>query len=257
MSHDPEVPRRSVIGRVARILSAFDRQRRSMPLTMLAQRAGLPVPTTYRLVTELIQHGLLERGPDKEIKIGLRLWELSTRGSDTLSLRDTALPYLEDLHEHLGQLVTLAVLDNGTVLYLERLAPETFTLERALVAQRHPLHAASSGLILLAYSPAEFQAEFLQKPLARYTERTVTDPKTLRRVLADIRQRRYSIVPGIGTAGWTGIAVPVFGPKKTVVAALSAVYPPGQDDPAAAIPALQSAAFGISMALGAEPPVRR
>src|SRR5687767_8108646 len=64
VSNDQEDQRRSVIGRVARILSAFDRQQRSMPLTVLAQRADLPVPTAYRLVTELIQHGLLERGPD-------------------------------------------------------------------------------------------------------------------------------------------------------------------------------------------------
>jgi DNA-binding IclR family transcriptional regulator len=257
VSNDQEDQRRSVIGRVARILSAFDRQQRSMPLTVLAQRADLPVPTAYRLVTELIQHGLLERGPDKEIRIGLRLWELSTRGSETLSLRDTALPYLEDLHEHLGKLVTLAVLDHGTVLYLERLAPKDFTLERALIAQRHPIHAASSGFVLLAYSPAEFQDEFLKKPLARYTQWTVTDPKILRMMLADIRQRRYSMVPGVGTVGWTGIAVPVFGAKNTVVAAISAVYPQGQEDAATAIPALQAAAFGISMALGATPPARR
>ncbi|MFC0249721.1 IclR family transcriptional regulator [Citricoccus parietis] len=253
MPSTQESHRRSVIGRVSQILSAFDRHQRSMPLTTLAQRAGLPVPTTYRLVTELIHYGLLERDEEKDIRIGMRLWELSTRGNDTLSLRDTALPYLEDLHEHLHLMVSLSVLNHGTVLYLERLAPEDFTVDRAHVAQRHPLHGASSGMVLLAYADPEFQEEFLSRPLPRYTERTVTDPAILRRMLSEVRKKRHSIVAGIGTPGWTGMAVPVFGANNSMVAALSTVAPMGSEDPATAIPALQTAAFGISMALGATP----
>ncbi|WAH96326.1 IclR family transcriptional regulator [Arthrobacter sp. MMS18-M83] len=246
----------SVITRVARILASFDRQNRSMPLTVLAERAGLPVPTAYRLVTELVRHGLLERDESKQIRIGLRLWELSTRGSDTLSLRDTALPYMEDLFESLGKLTTLSVLEGRTLLYVERLTPGGLNLNRALVAQRHPVHAASSGLVLLAYATPEFQAEFLSRPLARYTPDTVTDPDVLRKMLADIRQRRCCIAPGIGTAGWTGMAVPVFGPGNRVAAALSVVYELGTERPTEAIPAMQAASFGISMALGAQPPRR-
>nr|WP_307481264.1 IclR family transcriptional regulator [Pseudarthrobacter sulfonivorans] len=246
-------PGESVISRVARIFSAFDRKNRSMPLAMLAERADLPVPTAYRLVTELVRHGLLERGPDKQIRIGMRLWELSTRGNDRLAVRDIALPYMEDLFESLGQLVTLAVLDGGTVLYLERLTPEWFKLERAHVAQRHPIHGASSGLVLLAYASNEYQEQFLKRPLLRMTEDTVTDPDVLRKMLADIRQRRHAIVPGIGTRGWTGIAVPIFAQDGSAVAALSVVYARGTEKPTTAIPALQAAAFAISMALGAKP----
>src|SRR5699024_2360498 len=143
-------------------------------------RADLPVPTTYRLVTELIHYGLLERDEEKNIRIGLRLWELSARGNDTLSIRDTAFPYIENLHNQLNQFVSLAVLSHGTVLYLERLAPDDFDVDRAHVAQRHPLHAASSGLVLLAYASAEFQDEFLSRPLQKFTKNTVTDPKILR-----------------------------------------------------------------------------
>ncbi|MBT2535480.1 IclR family transcriptional regulator [Arthrobacter sp. ISL-69] len=249
-------PGESVITKVARILASFDRQQRSLPLTVLADRAGLPVPTTYRLVSELVRHGLLERDESKQIRIGLRLWELSTRGSDALSLRDTALPYMEDLFESLGRLTTLSVLEGRTILYLERLTPEGLDLNRALVAQRHPIHAASSGLVLLAFAPAAFQEQFLSKPLARYTPDTVTDPQTIRKMLADIRQKRACIAPGIGTPGWTGMAVPVFGTGNRVVAALSVVYALGTERAAEAIPAMQAASFGISMALGAQPPRR-
>ncbi|GAA4670755.1 IclR family transcriptional regulator [Gordonia humi] len=246
----------SVISRVARILAAFDRETRSMPLTVLADRTGLPLPTTYRLVSELVRYGLLERDADKQIRVGLRLWELSTRGNETLSLRDTALPYMEDLFESLGCLTTLSVLDGGTLLYVERMTPTGFSLDRALVAQRHPIHAASSGLVLLAFAPADVQDEFLTKPLRKYTENTITDERTLRRLLAEIRKQRFCSAPGIGTPGWTGMAVPIFGAARQVVAALSVVYESGTERPREAVPALHSASFGISMALGVKPPRR-
>jgi DNA-binding IclR family transcriptional regulator len=245
--------RETVIGRVARILAAFDRKNAALPLSVLAERADLPVPTAYRLATELVRHGLLERDEDKKIRVGMRLWELSTRGNDRLTIRNIALPYLENLFESLGQLTLLGVLDGGTVLYLERLTPEGMDVERAHIGQRHPIHAASTGLVLLAFSPLTFQEEFLRRTLPRYTADTVTDPEILRRQLALIRRQRYAVATGIGMPDWTGMAVPLFDYDKSVVAALSVVYPRGKENAAAAIPALQAASFAISMTLASRP----
>ncbi|MFW0786382.1 IclR family transcriptional regulator [Gordonia sp. CPCC 206044] len=246
--------RESVIARVARILASFDRQNAALPLSVLAERADLPVPTAYRLVTELARHGLLERDEDKRIRVGMRLWELSTRGNDRLTIRNIALPYLENLFESLGQLTTLGVLDGGTVLYLERLTPAGTDVERAHIGQRHPIHAASTGMVLLAFSPRAFQEEYLNRPLPKYTVDTVTDPNILRRQLALIRRQRYAVTPGIGMPDWTGMAVPILGYDKTIVAALSVVYPRGKENAAAAIPALQAAGFAISMSLSPRAP---
>ena len=255
MTASPRGPhdRESVIGRVARILAAFDRWNSALPLSVLAERADLPVPTAYRLVTELVKYGLLERDEDKLIRVGMRLWELSTRGNDRLTIRNLALPHMENLFESLGQLTTLGVLDGGTVLYLERLTPEGMDVERAHIGQRHPIHAASTGLVLLAFSPLNVQEDFLSRPLPKYTADTVTDPGILRRQLAMIRRQRYAVAPGIGMPDWTGMAVPILGADRLAVAALSVVYARGKENAAAAIPALQAAAFAISMTLGSRP----
>lgn len=237
-----------MIGRVARILAAFDRQNSALSLSALAYRADLPVPTAYRLVTELVKYGLLERDEDKQIRVGMRLWELSTRGNDRLGIRNIALPYMEDLFESLGQLTTLGVLDRGSVLYLERLTPDGMQVERAHIAQRHPIHAGSTGLVLLAFSPPEIQEDFLRRPLARYTPDTVTDPAVLRRQLATIRRERCAVVPGVGMVDWTGMAVPILDREKMAVAALSVVYPRGREHPGA-LQALHTAAFAISTTL--------
>ena len=85
----------SVIGRVVRLLNAFDRQQPSMTLSGLAHRASLPLTTAHRLVEELVKYGLIERDPDGQLRVGLRLWELAARGSRALTLREIALPFIK------------------------------------------------------------------------------------------------------------------------------------------------------------------
>jgi DNA-binding IclR family transcriptional regulator len=112
-----------------------------------------------------------------------------------------------------------------------------------------PIHAASSGLALVAFVPPAVQAQVLSKPLAAVTPETITDPRLIRKHLAEIRQRGYVALPGIGVTEWTGIAVPVFGPGRTVAAALNAIVPRQDAAVPLIVPALLTAAHGISRAL--------
>ncbi|QCB95858.1 IclR family transcriptional regulator [Arthrobacter sp. PAMC25564] len=242
----------SVIGRVVRLMSAFDRQMPSMSLSGLARRAGLPLTTAHRLVEELARHGLIERSDDGELRVGMRMWELAARGSQALNLHEVALPFMEDVQAAVHQHTTLAVLDRGTVLYVERLSAADSALDSAHIAQRMPVHAASSGLVLLAYSPPSRQDEVLAGRLEQVTPETITDPLIIRKHLAEIRQRGFVALPGIGVTDWLGIAVPVFGPENKIVAALNAIVPRGEADVPITVPALLTAAHGISRGLGAE-----
>ena len=114
-----------------------------------------------------------------------------------------------------------------------------------------PVHAASSGLVLLAYSGPAVQEEVLSGRLEKVTPETITDPPLIRKHLAEIRQRGYVAIPGIGVSEWTGIAVPVFGPDGTVAAALNAIVPRGEAAVPFTVPALLTAAHGIARALKA------
>jgi DNA-binding IclR family transcriptional regulator len=246
----PRTGGESLISRVVRVLEAFDRTTEPLALSTLSNRTGLPLPTVYRLVTELARYGVLERTPDKRIRIGIHLWELSAQGNRGTSVRDAALPFMIDLRAALHEIVAVSVLDKGTALFLERLAPPETTLEAGRMAERHPLHASSAGLVLLAFRPVEEQQRVLTGPLERITEETVTDPARLRRTLADARRRRMVCLPGIGATDWTALAVPVAGPGDEVVAALSLIYHRGTEKPLKHAPAMHTAALGIARVLG-------
>lgn len=239
----------SVIERAVRILEQFGPDSPELGVSALARRARLPVSTTHRLVEELVGHRLLERTDGRRLRIGVRLWEISLRASTVLTLRQAAQPYLEDLHSVVRQNVSLGVLEGADVLYLERLsAPEAIT-NLTRVAGRLPAHAVSSGHVLLAHASSEVRDAVLANPLARVTERTITSPAKLRRVLAEVRRVGYAIAAGQVEESGTGVAAPIRDGSGVVVAALSLTIPMDLG-PQRVLPALLAAARGISRSMG-------
>src|SRR3954471_20962902 len=132
----------SSLARAVRIIAAFTPDDLSLRVSEIARRTDLHVATASRLIAELTAHGLLERGPDREVRVGVRLWELAARASPTLSLRDAALPYLSDVHAVVGQHAQLGLLDGQEVLFIERLSARDAVINYSRIAGRLALHTS-------------------------------------------------------------------------------------------------------------------
>ncbi|MFE9847199.1 IclR family transcriptional regulator [Streptomyces sp. NPDC005576] len=152
--------------------------------------------TASRLVAELVSHEVLARDADRRVRIGLHMWELVTRASAALSLRDKAMPFMEGVHDVVGHHVQLGVLDGEEVLFLERLSTPGAVVNYPRIAGRLPLHASSSGLVRPAHGPTDLRERILTEPLHRYTAHTPPDAPRLRAALADVRQQGYACCPG-------------------------------------------------------------
>ena len=238
----------SSLARAVRILEAFTPDEPALGVSEIARRAGLHVATASRLVAELADRGLLERGPDREVRIGVRMWELASRASPTRSLRDAAMPFLEDLHAVVGHHAQLAVLDGADVLFVERLSARDAVINYSRIAGRLPLHISSSGHVLMTYGPPEILDRVLSRPLERYTAATITSADQLRAAFDQVRRQGYALLAGHVHDDATGIAVPVRDGLGDVVAALSVIVP-NDDRAVSAVPALLAAARGVSRSL--------
>jgi DNA-binding IclR family transcriptional regulator len=215
----------SVLERTIRVLEAFSANDSSLRVSDVARRANLPLSTASRQIAELIDHGLLTRGQDGQIRIGRRLWELASRASPLLSLREAVMPALEQVHARTGHHVQLGILAGHEVMFIERLSAENAVVNITRIAERLPLHASSSGLVLLAYGSSRLQDAVLSRPMHRYTRHTVTTADELTGLLAHIRRNGYVICPGFIHEDATGVAVPVRNLDRRVVAALSVIVP--------------------------------
>jgi DNA-binding IclR family transcriptional regulator len=238
----------SVTERVVRVLETFTADRTVQTAAEIGRRAQLPSSTAHRIVDELVAAGLLDRDDDHRVSLGMRLWELALRGSRALRLRQAALPHMERVQAVVREHTQLAVLEQESALFLERLSHPEAGANITRVAGRLPLHASSSGLVLLAHAPAELRDRVLSAPLAAVSQETQTDAAALRRTLAGIRRDGYVVAPGSVEAVSTGVAVPVQDASGDVVAALSVVLP-RTTQPEVAIAELVRAAHEIRTAL--------
>ena len=241
--------RDSVTARVLAVLAVFSAERPELNLTEISRRARLPLTTTHRIVAELAAWGALERSDEGRYRIGLRLWEVGVLAPRGLDLRELAMPFLEDVYEVTRQNVQLAVLDGTEALYLERLSGRGAVNVVTRVGSRLPLHATGVGLVLLAHADPELQEQVLAAPLKRFTAKTLASAGEVRRALAETRRTGVAISDGQIELIALSIAAPVWGPRGTVVAALSVVVPAATSDSRAYVPLVRAAARGISRAL--------
>jgi DNA-binding IclR family transcriptional regulator len=239
---------RSVTSKVVAILDAFSADTPRLSLQGLAERTGLPQSTTYRLASELVEWGGLERGAGG-YQIGMRLWEIGELARRGEQLRDIALPFMQDLYDATHENVHLAVLDGREALYIEKISGRRSARVVTRRGGRLPLHATGVGRALLAYAPHDFIADILSNDLKRFTPHTVVAPALLRRKLAEVRRTGLAFAFEEMSLGSVSVAAPILSGPDTAVAALAVVVRSSRKDVQRLAPAVRATANSLSRIL--------
>lgn len=240
--------RPSVTSRALSVLDTFDAAHTRQTLTEIAVAAGLPLSTTHRLIAELVAWRGLARGADGSYEIGRRIWDLGALAAVSRDLRETALPFMQDLAATTGENVHIAVLDGTSALYIDRIAGRRAVPVVSHPAARLPLHATGVGKVLLANADPDVLQECLGG-LSRITRYTVVEPKRLLRQLAEVRERGYATTSEEMTIGASSIAAPIVDAQGRVVAALGLVTNSHRRELSRLAPAVQLGARGIGRSL--------
>jgi DNA-binding IclR family transcriptional regulator len=195
-------------------------------VTEIAAELGVHKSTAFRLVAALELRGLVEQpGERGKYRLGLGLVRLAGAATVRLDLSQQSRPVCERLAAQVAETINVAILDIDAAVNIEQvLGPSAITTHN-WVGQRTPLHATSSGKVLLAYLPESALAQRLAEPLQRFTTRTVTDPARLRRQLDAARKDGYACTVEELETGLNAVAAPVFAHNGQVVAAISASGP--------------------------------
>jgi DNA-binding IclR family transcriptional regulator len=215
-------PGESVTSRALSVLDAFDEQHAALTLSQVARRSGLPVATAHRRLADLVDSRLLHRRVDGRYEIGARMWHLGLLSRPT-TMREAALPHLQDLVSLTGLTAHVAVLDGLAALVVDRIGGSRTVLTRHSPGGRLPLYCTAVGKVLLTFAPAGVQDQAL-RALVAHTRHTITDPEAVRRQLREIDRTRLASSRQEHRDGVTSIAVPVFR-GGTVVAAIGLLAP--------------------------------
>ena len=249
-SHKPPVGE-PVLDRAFRLLASFGPSDRSLSLTSMSVRSGVPKSSALRIARQLVECGALERLDSGDFVVGLRLLEIASLAPRGHGLRETALPFMEDLHLATRQHVLLAVRDGFEAVLVERLSARGAARVLYRVGGRMPLHATGVGLCLLAHAPSELQDQILGGNLTLAPENAYLTPAELRRKLATVRREGVAVASRPDPSPMTSVAAPIFGRGNAVIAAISVVTPSADVDPVALRPAVTAVSRAISRAMRA------
>jgi DNA-binding IclR family transcriptional regulator len=190
-------------------------------VTEVAERVALPKSTVARLLGSLVQQGVVEQVPGgTRYRLGARIASLAAGVAGTSSLVAVARPHLVQLASALGETAGLSVPDGVQVHYIDQVDTSHQVQIRDWTGTRVPMHAVSSGLVILAAMPEAELERFLEQPLERFTPRTMTDPAALRERLAQIRADGHAWIHEEFAAGLNSVAAAIPGGDAGVVAAI-------------------------------------
>lgn len=240
----------ALLERAMEILSCFDPQHSALTLTEISRLTNLPLSTCHRIIGTLEHGGFLSKGTDRKFRIGTKLWTIAQHAPLSERLRESALPTLARLYEETGENVTLAVLDRGQALYVDRLVGERSVPTISRAGGHLPLHTTGVGKVLLAYQPQKAIDQYLMRPLPKPTPQSITDPHALRADLAEVKARGYSVTREEMTRGSGSVAVPILRREKCV-AAVGVIVHLNRMDIARLVATLNNAAQSIAAELDA------
>jgi DNA-binding IclR family transcriptional regulator len=238
------------------ILDMFERERPEIGIGEMAEQLGLHRSTTSRLAATLAAAGYLQlAGEPGRYRLSGRLTALGELAAAEADVRRTALPYLQNLVQELGETGHLGILEGTEAVTIGVVDGWQTVRMHSWVGKRSPAHCSSMGKALLAgLSPAEFAARYPGHRLEARTDRTITDTRELTRHLAEVRDRGYAVDRQELEPHLCCVAGPVFDRTGTVVASISVSGPDSRIDdttiPGIAVAVCRTAAQ-ISARLGA------
>lgn len=215
----------SSVAKALRILKAFNKNS-VWRVGELTDELGFSKSTVSRLIQTLVEEEFLTDDPDNPgYRIGSSLLSLGGHFVSNSELYQEVAPVLNKLVLETGESVHIAVRNKRKVLYLNKQLGSYYSDIQTQIGSLNPVHATSSGKILLAHSPDTTIDLILNDDLEAFTAHTRTNPLMLRQELEDIRRQGYVFSRDELSIGNYSIAAPVYNYENEVVCAIALVGP--------------------------------
>jgi DNA-binding IclR family transcriptional regulator len=199
----------------------------------IAEEMGIHKSTVSRLMGSLVSRDMVHQNSERgKYQLGFGILRLASSIPGRLSLVHEARPVLESLALDFKETVNLAVLRSNYAVNVDQAMGPSTLATYDWVGSLTPLHATSSGKILLAALSADERDRILKETgLPARTSRTVTNRKELDKQLLDAAGKGYAVVREEFEIGLNAVAVPVFNHQGAVAGAISISGPAFRFDP--------------------------
>jgi IclR family pca regulon transcriptional regulator len=213
-------PLQSLVRGIA-VIQVFSHDHPALTLSEVARLTGMSRATARRILHTLEDLGHV-RADGRHFSLTPRVLSLGWAYLSSLNLAEIAQPLMEELVEKTRESCSASTLDLPDIVYVARVPTRRIMTITIGVGTRLPAHATSMGRVLLADLPEEELEAFLAETrLEAYTDRTLTEPEELRRLLASVREQGWALTDEELEIGLRSIAAPLRDANGRAIAALN------------------------------------
>lgn len=224
-------------------------------VTEVAADIGVHKSTASRLLAALEDRDLVEQTQERgKYRLGLGILRLANAVSGRLDVTHQGREICERLAVEVGETVNVAVLRSQYVVNVDQARGPSAVGTQNWVGELTPLHATSSGKILLAYASPDTRHDLLEDAtLTRFTDHTITAIDVLEKQLRKVARDGYVVSIEEFEEGLNAVAAPIRDHGGVVIAALSVsgpVYRLTEERAHEIAPAVVAAGDAISRRMG-------
>ena len=211
----------TTLARGLHVIRAFSGVDRRLTIADVSRATGLTRAVVRRCLYTLRELGYA--GTDgRTYSLQPRILNLGYAYLSTAPIPIAAQPVLEQLSEQIGEATSVAVMDDGEVVYVARAATRRIMAVTLGVGSRVPAYCTALGRVLLAaMPPQQATRELSRRELVPHTRFTVTSRRHLEDVLAEARTEGFAVNDQELEIGLRAIAVPVRNVVGVTVAAMN------------------------------------
>lgn len=209
------------LARGLHVIRAFAGSDRRMTIADVSRVTGLTRAVVRRCLYTLRELGYA--GTDgRGFFLQPKILNLGYAYLSTQPMPIAAQPLLEEVSRTLDESCSIAVLDEGAVVFVARSATKRIMSVTLRVGSRVPAHCTALGRVLLAHlQPDQLDAELDRAEFRPHTKHTVCSRRKLEDILAAVRRQSYALNDQELEIGLRSIAVAVRNPVGEVVAAMN------------------------------------
>lgn len=239
--------------RLVRLLAA----RGVLRVSDAAAELGVAPSTAHRLLSVLLSQGFaMQDARNGPYLPGPVLRELGMAVLSPRDLRRVAQPVLERLTEVTRETVSLGVLEERNVLFIDGIEGNQTVRVGNRIGVLIPAHCTAAGKAMLAALPeVELERRYADRELERRTRNSPRDWEELLRELADVRKAGFAVNGEEGENGVCAVGAAVLDAAGAPVAAVNVVVPsmrmPGKQVGRETARAVTDAAAAVTAAIRA------
>lgn len=201
-----------------------------LTVTQAATILDINRASAHRFITTLRDLGYVRKNQHNNYEATFRMLEMGMRQADKFEIRRMAKPIMRDLAAEFDETVNLGVLDQGQVVYLDKVeSRELLRMDSGVGTACNPC-ATALGKAMIAFLPEDEMNIILNASgLTPITPHTITDIGRLTKEMAKIKRQGYAVdneelaldlycigAPIFDFNGYPSYAMSVSGPTRRI-----------------------------------------